>query len=238
MKKNHFSRRNFLISGAVLSSSVLVGCTTSPIKKWKIPDGIMRPKPFLKAPKKPTAPPRTNSLYSALPNEKFPLPAIDTKEIPNKYLRQRVVYRTQHPVGSVIVDTKKFFLYLIEKNGMAMRYGVGLGRQGFEWSGKAKIAWKQEWPKWTPPDEMVARKPELEKYSIANGGMPPGLDNPLGARALYIFQDNVDTLYRVHGTPQHWTIGKAISSGCVRMINQDVIDLYNRVRTGSQIVVT
>jgi lipoprotein-anchoring transpeptidase ErfK/SrfK len=140
--------------------------------------------------------------------------------------------------GTVIVDTQNFYLYLIEGNNRAMRYGVGLGRAGFEWSGRAKIRWKQAWPKWTPPDEMIERKPELEKYSSDNGGMPPGLDNPLGARALYIFQGDVDTLYRIHGTPEYWTIGKAVSSGCVRMINQDVIDIYERARTGVPILVT
>ncbi len=118
-----------------------------------------------------------------------------------------------------------------------MRYGVGLGRQGFEWSGRANITWKQAWPKWTPPESMIERQPELEKYSAENGGKPPGLDNPLGARALYIFQDGVDTLYRIHGTPEYWTIGKAVSSGCVRMINQDVIDLYDRARTNVPILV-
>lgn len=121
---------------------------------------------------------------------------------------------------------------------MAMRYGCGLGRAGFEWSGRAKIAWKQVWPKWTPPNEMIARQPELEKWSAANGGMPPGPMNPLGARALYIFEDGVDTLYRVHGSPEYWSIGKAVSSGCVRLIQQDVIDLYGRVTTGSPILVT
>ena len=118
-----------------------------------------------------------------------------------------------------------------------MRYGVGLGRAGFEWSGRARVAYKKKWPTWTPPDTMIRRRPELEKYSVRNGGMKPGLDNPLGARALYIFQGNVDTLYRLHGTNQPESIGKAVSSGCVRLVNQDVIDLYNRTRNGSRILV-
>ncbi len=118
-----------------------------------------------------------------------------------------------------------------------MRYGVGLGRAGFEWSGRGKIQWKQRWPKWTPPSEMIARQPELEKYSAENGGMPPGLANPLGARALYIFEDGQDTLYRVHGSPEASSIGRAVSSGCVRLLNQDIIDLYDRVPSGSPIVV-
>ncbi|RVN88417.1 L,D-transpeptidase, partial [Sinorhizobium meliloti] len=119
----------------------------------------------------------------------------------------------------------------------AMRYGVGLGREGFAWSGRGLIQWKQKWPKWTPPNEMIARQPVLAKYSADNGGMPPGLDNPLGSRALYIFQNGQDTLYRVHGTPEWQSIGKAVSSGCVRMVNQDVIDLYDRVRNKAPILV-
>ena len=119
-----------------------------------------------------------------------------------------------------------------------MRYGVGLGRAGFEWSGRGVIQYKRAWPKWTPPDEMIARQPELEQYSWRNGGMPPGLDNPLGARALYIFKDGKDTIFRIHGSPEWWTMGKSVSSGCVRMLNQDIIDLYNRVPPKAPIVVT
>ena len=109
---------------------------------------------------------------------------------------------------------------------------------GFEWSGRGVIQYKRAWPRWTPPDEMIARQPELEPYSAANGGKPPGLDNPLGARALYIFQDGQDTLYRIHGSPEWSSIGKSVSSGCVRMINQDVVDLFNRVQNKTPIVVT
>jgi lipoprotein-anchoring transpeptidase ErfK/SrfK len=138
----------------------------------------------------------------------------------------------------VVVDTSNHFLYLVRENGQAMRYGVGLGRAGFEWSGRALIQWKRKWPKWTPPAEMIAREPKLEKYSAANGGMQPGLMNPLGARALYIFQDGVDTLYRVHGSPEWNTIGKSVSSGCVRLMNQDIVDLYDRVPNKTPILVT
>ncbi|MEO1747979.1 MAG: L,D-transpeptidase, partial [Pseudomonadota bacterium] len=129
--------------------------------------------------------------------------------------------------------------------GRAIRYGVGLGRQGFEWSGEGYIKRKAKWPKWHPPAEMIEREPELEKYRTTYnratdtwvGGMEPGLLNPLGARAHYIFQGNQDTLYRLHGSPEWWSIGKSVSSGCVRLINQDVIDLYKRVRSGAEIVV-
>jgi lipoprotein-anchoring transpeptidase ErfK/SrfK len=176
-------------------------------------------------------------MYGSKPEEEFPIPAVDLKRVPERFWRREVDYNSPHPVGTLIVNTKTFYLHLVQENGKAMRYGVGLGRQGFEWSGKGRIQWKQAWPKWTPPDEMIAREPELEKWSASNGGMPPGLDNPLGARALYIFQGGEDTLYRIHGSPEYWTIGKAVSSGCVRLMNQDIIDLYGRVPTGSTLVV-
>ncbi len=176
-------------------------------------------------------------MYGPMSGEQFPLPGINLKNVASKYYRRQVDYPTNEAVGSIIVDTKNFYLYLVQEHGKAMRYGVGLGRAGFEWAGRARVGWKQEWPKWTPPDEMIARQPELQKYSAENGGMPPALDNPLGARALYIFQGKTDTLYRLHGTLEEWSIGKAVSSGCVRLLNQDIIDLYSRVPTHSPIVV-
>jgi len=176
-------------------------------------------------------------LYAALPNEQFPLPAIPHEQIDPRFYRREVSYITSEKPGTVIVDTNNFYLYYTMPNQRAMRYGVGLGRAGFEWAGRAQILWKQKWPKWTPPEEMIERQPELEKYSEDNGGMPPGLTNPLGSRALYIFEGNVDTLYRIHGSPEWQSIGKAVSSGCVRMINQDIIDLYERVPTRTPIVV-
>jgi lipoprotein-anchoring transpeptidase ErfK/SrfK len=176
-------------------------------------------------------------MYGPMPDERFPLPGIKLDKVPSKYYRRQVDYPTNEAVGTIIVDTKNFYLHLVQENGKAMRYGVGLGRAGFEWAGRARIGWKQEWPKWTPPDEMIARQPELHKYSAENGGMPPALDNPLGARALYIFNGNTDTLFRLHGTLEEWSIGKAVSSGCVRLLNQDIVDLYNRVPTNSPIIV-
>ncbi len=176
-------------------------------------------------------------MYGELPDERFPVPAIDLDRVPARFYRRLVGYSTEEPIGTIVVDTSEFFLYLVREGGRAMRYGVGLGRQGFAWSGRARVGWKQKWPKWTPPDEMIDRQPELARWSAENGGMPPGLENPLGARALYVFQGNTDTLYRIHGSPEYWTIGKAVSSGCVRMMNQDVIDLYDRVPTNSPIIV-
>jgi lipoprotein-anchoring transpeptidase ErfK/SrfK len=177
-------------------------------------------------------------LYAAKADEQFPLPAIPYDRIDPRFYRQMVDDPTGEAPGTLVVDTGSHFLYFTYPNGRAMRYGVGLGRAGFAWAGRGKIQYKRQWPKWTPPDEMIARQPELAKYSADNGGMPPGLDNPLGARALYIFQGKEDTLFRIHGSPEWWTIGKSVSSGCVRMINQDVVDLFNRVPDGTQIVVT
>lgn len=178
-----------------------------------------------------------STLYASLPEEQFPIPALPQGALKPKFQRRRVRYPTREKPGTVIVDTKRFYLYHVERFGYAMRYGVGLGRAGFEWSGRANIRWKRKWPTWTPPREMIRRQPELAKWSAENGGMPPGLRNPLGSRALYIFEGKVDTLYRVHGTPEVHSIGRAVSSGCVRMVNQDVIDLYERVRPNSPILV-
>lgn len=173
-------------------------------------------------------------MYRAMPEEQFPVPAVDLSKIDPVYYRQLVDYSAPEPAGTIIVDTPNRFLYLTMPGGKAMRYGVGIGRAGFAWGGRAKIQRKKAWPTWTPPAEMIAREPKLEKY---RNGMPPGPQNPLGARALYIFEGNRDTLYRLHGTSETWSIGRAVSSGCVRMLQQDVIDLYNRVPDGTPIVV-
>ena len=130
------------------------------------------------------------------------------------------------------------FLYLVREGGQAIRYGVGIGRAGFAWSGRAVIQWKQKWPSWTPPDEMVARQPELVQFSAANGGMPPRPQESARRPRALLFQDGEDTLYRLHGSPEWRSIGKSVSSGCVRLINQDVIDLYDRVPTRRRSCVT
>jgi lipoprotein-anchoring transpeptidase ErfK/SrfK len=182
-------------------------------------------------------PPPVPPMYQALPDEPFPVPEVDVSRVDPKWWRTEVDYPTGESVGTVIVDTPNRYLYHVQDGGSAVRYGVGVGRSGYEWSGRGHIAYKRAWPRWNPPDEMVARQPELEPVSIANGGMAPGLNNPLGARALYIHQGNRDTIYRIHGSRESWTIGQAVSSGCIRMINQDVIHLAANVRTGSTIVV-
>jgi len=220
------SRRMFLTGAAGATGLALAGCQTADLR-------YAQPAP----PAQPAVSPSALSAYRALPEERFPIPAVDPSKVPERFHRQQVAFPTTEDVGTIIVNTNTFFLHLVQENGMAMRYGVGLGRAGFEWSGRAKVQWKQAWPKWTPPDEMIDRQPELEKWSAENGGMPPGPMNPLGARALYIFQNGEDTLYRIHGSPEYWSIGSAVSSGCVRLIQQDVIDLYGRVTPGAPIVV-
>lgn len=167
----------------------------------------------------------------------FKLQGIPYRKIDPRYYRQRVANPTSEPAGVVVVDVARRFLHLTEPGGTAMRYGVGIGRAGFTWSGDGVIQWRRKWPRWTPPAEMIARQPELRKYSYTNGGQPPGPANPLGARALYIFQNGQDTLYRLHGTRDWRSIGNAVSSGCVRLLNQDVIDLYERVPPKARIVV-
>jgi lipoprotein-anchoring transpeptidase ErfK/SrfK len=185
-------------------------------------------------------------MYAATIDDGYEIPAVPIEEVDPKFYRQVVLDPTGERPGTVVVDVSNHFLYLVREGGEAMRYGVGLGRQGFEWAGRGVIQWKQKWPRWFPPDEMIDRQPELEDYRARQipgtneweGGMQPGIMNPLGARAHYIFQDGKDTLYRVHGSPEWWSIGKSVSSGCVRLINQDVIDLYDRVPEGTPIVVT
>lgn len=213
-------RRHFMLGALV----TVAGCTQRTEHSVAHPLKVARNSSF-------------SSLYGARPRERFPIPAVPARKLKRRFRRQRVRYRTKEKPGTVIVDTRNFYLYHVERGGKAMRYGVGLGRAGFAWSGRAKIAWKRKWPTWTPPEEMIRRQPKLAKWGVAHGGMPPGLNNPLGARALYIFKDGKDTLYRLHGTPEVSSIGRAVSSGCVRLVNQDIIDLYTRVRPGSAIVV-
>ncbi|KKX28166.1 L,D-transpeptidase [Rhizobium sp. LC145] len=182
----------------------------------------------------PVSNPVHRTMYGVMRDEGHTLPEIPYSRIEQRFLRQEVSYRTGEAPGTIVVDTREHYLYLVQPGGKAIRYGVGLGRDGYAWSGRGKIQWKAKWPRWTPPLDMVERQPELRQFA---GGATPGLNNPLGARALYIFKDGKDTLYRVHGTPDWQSVGKATSSGCVRMLNQDVIDLFERVPAGAEIVV-
>ncbi|MCR4283411.1 MAG: L,D-transpeptidase [Bauldia sp.] len=176
-------------------------------------------------------------IYAAIADDDgFKIPAVNIRRIDPRFLRQVVDTPANIPgaPGTIVVDPANRFLYLVSWGGKSIRYGIGVGREGFAWSGAAVIKDKQHWPKWFPPKEMVDRDPRLKPYA---DGMDGGPSNPLGARALYLWADNKDTLYRIHGTNEPSSIGKAVSSGCVRMLDQDIIDLYERVPLGTKVIV-
>ncbi|WEZ83966.1 L,D-transpeptidase [Rhizobium sp. 32-5/1] len=173
--------------------------------------------------------------YAALPNEPYPLKAVPLEKIKPELRRQEVAYTTTEKAGTIVVDTPARRLYYVLGNGRAMRYGVGVGRNGYALAGVAYIGRKAEWPTWTPTQNMIRRDPGKNmKYA---GGLPGGPNNPLGARAIYLYRGGNDTHFRIHGTNQPQSIGLAMSSGCVRMMNHDVIDLYSRVESGGRVVV-
>ena len=173
--------------------------------------------------------------YGAITDSGFSVPAVARDDLDPRYMRQLVDDPTGRSPGTIVVDPDKRFLYLVQPGGKALRYGVGVGREGMEWSGTANVAYKREWPRWTPTRDMIAREPK--KYRKWADGMNGGAENPLGARALYLFEGGKDSLYRIHGTNEPASIGQSMSSGCIRMMNQDVIDLYRRVPVGAKVVV-
>ncbi len=213
------SRRTFLAGGASLAALTLAGCATS--RRLTVEEQPQFSEYYLQ-------------MYGPLPNEQFPVPAIDLTKLDPNMFRTQVPDPTGEAPGTIVVNTGERHLYLVLEGGQAIRYGVGIGRDGFTWSGRAKVGRKAEWPRWTPTKEMMERQPETREFA---NGMAPGLTNPLGARALYIFQDGRDTLYRLHGTMEVWSIGGAVSSGCVRLLFHDIIDLYSRVPVGAPIIV-
>lgn len=176
----------------------------------------------------------TNGLLVAPPGEQHPVQPVKLSQVPQKYHRQKVRYWGKEKPGTIVVDPDQKFLYLVEDDTFAMRYGIGVGRAGFGWSGDAVIKAKRKWPAWHPPKEMQERDPLAAEWA---NGMPGGPQNPIGARGLYLFQGNVDTLYRIHGTAEVKSIGRSVSSGCIRLLNADVIDLYSRVPIGTEVVV-
>jgi lipoprotein-anchoring transpeptidase ErfK/SrfK len=161
------------------------------------------------------------------PGDEPGLVADDSVELDPQFRKQMVLYRTTEPPGTIIISTAERHLYLVQGNGRAVRYGIGVGRDGFQWQGLLNISRKAEWPDWTPPPEMIARQPYLPRF------MAGGPGNPLGARALYLGA----TVYRIHGTNRPDTIGTAVSSGCFRLVNADVADLYDRVPVGTKVIV-
>ena len=177
-------------------------------------------------------------MYGPVLGEEFAIAPINLSKIDKVFLRRQVEYQSDAEPGTIVVDPEGHFLYFIQPAGRAMRYGVGVGKQGFEWAGSATIRLKQEWPDWYPPAEMIARRPDIKDQLIdlpSGKGVPGGLRNPLGARGMYLWQGGKDTLYRIHGTLEPYSIGQSVSSGCIRMINQDVIDLYQRVELGTEV---
>ena len=252
-----FSRRHFLAGAAAASGTLLAGCQTqTPPPDAQLVSGPGRlartPLPgFGRDSDVPSDEDSSGpgidwaSAYAGRSDGGFALPPIPWEKVPSEFRRQIVANTTGEGPGKLVVQTRNHHLFYTLPRGRAVRYGVGLGREGFEWSGRGTIKRKAEWPRWHPPEEMIERQPELEKYRTTynrktdtwEGGMGPGLMNPLGARALYIYQGDVDTQYRLHGSPEWWSIGKSVSSGCVRLINQDVIDLYRRVPEGTEVIV-
>lgn len=211
-----FTRRSFLLT----LPFVTAGCTTV-AREPKVAEPVI-PAEYL-------------AMYAAVEGEPFPVPAADLTRVDPQFLRREVDYPTMNPTGTIVVDTSARFLYLVGENGRAMRYGIGVGKAGLEFEGRAVVQYKREWPRWTPTQSMIQREPE--RYGPLAAGMEPGPRNPLGPRALYLFKDGRDTLYRIHGTTEDWTIGRAVSSGCIRLLNQDIIDLYRRVPNGTRVVV-
>jgi lipoprotein-anchoring transpeptidase ErfK/SrfK len=176
----------------------------------------------------------TQALADQDPDDPFQLPPFDEKKLPKDFRRAVVPYPTRHWPGTVIINTGNRQLFIVLEGQQAMRFGCAVGRDGFRWAGLADVGRKVMWPRWTPPKDMIERSPEKAKWK---DGMPGGPQNPLGARALYLFQNGNDTLYRIHGTNEPMSIGKNASSGCIRMLNQDVIELYRRAPVGTRVVV-
>ncbi|OLL53119.1 L,D-transpeptidase [Bartonella henselae] len=214
------SRRAFLIAAPL----ALVGCATRHSDMS-----------FVSSQQVLYIPEEIRALYGPVTNEPYFLPAVDLSTIDPKFWRQQVIYYTSYPPGTLVIDTQECFLYLIGENGRALRYGIGVGKEGLAFEGEGVVRRKRRWPNWAPTAAMMAREPE--RYGHLGRGMPPGPDNPLGARALYLFKNGQDTLFRIHGSHESWSIGHAISSGCIRLLNQDIIDLYDRVPIGSRVVV-
>ncbi|MGV8989648.1 MAG: L,D-transpeptidase [Cypionkella sp.] len=217
------NRRSFVAFGAAAS---LVACTRP------------EPPPVTRQAMEPVALPPLPDFYGAVTDEPFPIPAIPEGKLAPEYWRREVANPwPDHAPGTIVIDPDAAILHFVKTPQTAMRYGVSVGAAGFAWEGTARLQFTRKWPRWNVPEVMIERKPELARYSVANGGMAGGLDNPLGARALYLFENGVDTLYRVHGNAAPIELGKAVSSGCIRMLDQDVIDLYKRSVHGASVIV-
>jgi len=216
-----------LLAGCVSNNNLRFGGSPS-----AGPDGKAAPLKITQAPVI-TQPPE--QIYAQVTDNDITIPAAPISRIDPQFYRQVVDFNGPEPVGSVVVDPDARFLYVVYEGGKALRYGVGVGRAGFGWTGDAIIKSKQQWPKWFPTPEARERDPSLQKFAAE--GLPSGIKNPLGARAHYLWKDKKDTYYRIHGTSEPWTIGTNVSTGCIRMINQDAIDLYTRIPEGTPVIV-
>jgi lipoprotein-anchoring transpeptidase ErfK/SrfK len=216
-------RRHFLAGAACLLPLALGACNSARLE--------IAPPPRRRS----ASPFPPEEIYGAIDDPLHPLDPVDLSEIDPAYFRTIVAFDSSLEPGTLAIDTSDRFLYLVQEGGQAIRYGVGVGREGATWRGRATIARKSQWPGWTPTQAMIRRDPE--RNGPWAGGMPGGPENPLGARALYLYANGKDTLYRIHGTNEPWSIGQNVSSGCIRLINHDIIDLYERVPTGSAVIV-
>lgn len=183
----------------------------------------------------PRLSPQLVSMYGAVDDAEVQIPAVPAQYLSERNVRQIVDFPSDKAPGTIVVDPFARFLYLVQDGGTAMRYGIAVGEAGRAFAGNATVAYQRDWPNWTPTQNMIRREPEV--YGKFAGGVEGGVENPLGARALYLYRNGRDTMYRIHGTPQPWTIGHAASSGCIRLYNQDIIDLAERVDNGTRVVV-
>lgn len=228
------TRRSFALPALSFTSVALAGCGTGSIVA--LPDIS----PVRRSLARTVSRPNYAEVYVGYPGERFSVPAVNYREIDPAYLRQTVEFSQDKVPGSIIVDPAAYHLYFVETPRVATRYGVGVGREGFGWSGAARINMKRDWPDWVPPQEMIEREPEIKatlEMTPRGLGVRGGPKSPLGARTLYLFGEGRDLGYRIHGTLEPYTVGTNVSSGCIRMINQDIIHLYARVALGTPVTV-
>lgn len=206
-------RRSFLVGSAVSVSALgLAGCQTTDSMSLM----------------------EARALYGPVDDKRFPIPAADISKVDPKFWRRRVKYESKEAPGTIIVDPSNYYVYRIEGDNEATRYGANVGREGFLWHGDAYVGRKAEWPIWTPPAAMIKRQPEAAKWAR---GMPPGLENPLGARTLYLYQNGRYTLYTIYASSDPETIGTNLTSGCTGLLTQDMIDLYDRTAVRTKVIV-
>lgn len=213
LRSELLNRRSFLFGSAVsLGALGLAGCSTT--------DDLVRAE--------------AAKLYGPVPDKKFQIPAVDVAKLDPKYYRRTVRYDTKEAPGTIIIDPNNYYVYRIEGEGNATRYGANVPRKGFLWNGEAYVGRKAEWATWTPPKEMIQRQPEARKYA---GGMPGGLDNPLGARTLYLYQNGKYTVCTIYATSDPESIGRGVTSGCTGLLTQDMIDLYSRTPVKTKVII-